>query len=100
MRHGLLRLALLAALVTWGSDVRAQALGGDSSEHLIKAGFVYNFAKLVEWPSSSVGQRKQPIVIGVLGNDPFVAVLDRVVVGKKLDGRPFIVKRLKSQDLT
>ena len=98
MRYGLLRLVLLAALTAWGNDARAQALGDDSSEHLIKAGFVYNFVKLVEWPPYVSGQKSQPIVIGVLGNNPFATTLDRVVYGKTLDGRPFVVKRLKNQE--
>jgi hypothetical protein len=70
----------------------------DSSEYLIKAGYVYNFAKLVEWPSSA-NRNGKPIVIGVLGNDEFATVLDRVVSGKKIDERPFVVKRLKNKDL-
>ena len=40
------------------------------------------------------------IVIGVLGNDPFATILDRVVDGKKLDGRSFVVKRLRSKEFT
>ena len=97
MRHGLLRLALLAAIVTGGSVARAQDLNVDSSEYLIKAGFVYNFAKLVEW-SPGAAQTDQPIVIGVLGNNAFAETLGRVVDGKNLDGRPFVVRTLRSQD--
>src|SRR5207247_10109976 len=36
-----------------------------------------------------------PIVIGIFGNDPFGAILDRIVNDKKIDGRGFAVKRLK-----
>ena len=95
MTHGLLRLALLAAVVTGGSVARAQDLSVDSSEYLIKAGFVYNFAKLVEWSPAQAGQ---PSVIGVLGNSAFAETLERVVDGKSLDGRPFVVRTLRSQD--
>jgi hypothetical protein len=86
----------------------AIALGGhaegvdssDSSEYLIKAGFIYNFAKLVEWPTTAFAQPDSPIVIGILGNDPFGATLDRIVADKKIDGRGFAVKRVKwSKDL-
>jgi hypothetical protein len=86
----------------------AIALGGhaegvdssDSSEYLIKAGFIYNFAKLVEWPPTAFAQPDSPIVIGILGNDPFGATLDRIVADKKIDGRGFAVKRVKwSKDL-
>ena len=67
----------------------------DSSEYLIKAGFIYNFAKLVEWPTASFAQPDSPIVIGILGEDPFGATLDRIVADKKINGRGFAVKRVK-----
>ena len=67
----------------------------DSSEYLIKAGFIYNFAKLVEWPTSAFPQPDSPIVIGILGDDPFGATLDRIVTDKKINGRGIAVKRLK-----
>ena len=69
----------------------------ESSEYLIKAGYIFNFARLVEWPASSAA-KGQPIVIGVLGNDAFATVLGRVVDGKKIDDRPFLVKRLKNKE--
>jgi hypothetical protein len=80
------------------ANASAQDLSSaNSSEYLIKAGYVYNFAKLVEWPVSAA-RKGQPIVIGVLGNDSFATVLDRVVDGKKIDDRPFRVKRLKNRE--
>ena len=71
-----------------------------SSEYLIKAGFIYNFAQLVQWPSTSFPQPDSPIVIGILGTDPFGGAIDRVLENKKLDGRSVVVRRLKwSKDL-
>ncbi|MGH9574243.1 MAG: YfiR family protein [Candidatus Acidiferrales bacterium] len=67
----------------------------DSSEYLIKAGFTYNFAKLMEWPSGAFAQSDSPIVIGVLGTDPFNGTLDQVLKGKQANGRAFEVKHLK-----
>src|ERR1700732_5233370 len=85
----------------------AMAVGGhaegldssESAEYLIKAGFIYNFAKLVEWPTTAFAQPDSPIVIGILGDDPFGATLDRTVADKKIEGRGFLVKRLKWSDL-
>ena len=91
-------ILLLATVAGFAANGSAQDLrSAESSEHLIKAGYIYNFAKLVEWPSS-VTRTRQPIVIGVLGNDTFAAVLDRVVDGKRIDDRPFEVKRLKNRE--
>ena len=78
-----------------GSAAGQSPEDADSSDHLIKAGYVYNFARLVAWPAAVAGNR-QAIVIGVLGNDPFATVLERVVSGKKIDDRSFEVKRLKT----
>ena len=86
-------------LLGLGADASAQDQGpSDTSEYLIEAGYIYNFAKLVEWPSSAAVQKSQQIVIGVLGNEGFASVLQRVVDGKKIDGRPFLIKRLKSRE--
>jgi hypothetical protein len=86
-----------------GMALRSHADGldsSDSSEYLIKAGFIYNFAKLVEWPTTAFAQPDSPIVIGILGDDPFGVTLDRIVADKKINGRSFAVKRLKwSKDL-
>jgi hypothetical protein len=85
-------------MVAFAATASSQSLNSDdSSEHLIKAGYVYNFAKLVEWPAS-VARKGQPIVIGVLGNDAFATVLHRVVDGKRIDDRQFVVKRLKNKE--
>lgn len=84
---------LLSAMALGG---HAEALdSSDSSEYLIKAGFIYNFAKFVEWPSTSFAQPDSPIVIGILGTDPFGGIIDRIVGDKKIGGRGFVVKRLK-----
>lgn len=74
----------------------AQTLdSSDSSEYLIKAGFIYNFAKLVGWPPNAFSQPDSPIVIGILGTDPFGSIIDRILADKKIDARRFVIKRLK-----
>jgi hypothetical protein len=91
-------ICLLSAMVLGGRAEDSDS--SDSSEYLIKAGFIYNFAKLVEWPTAAFAQPDSPIVIGILGDDPFGATLDRIVADKKINGRGFVVKRLKwSKDL-
>ena len=94
------RLGILILVVgmtlNWAAPVDAQTGdASDSSEYLIKAGFIYNFAKFVEWPSASLPQSDSPIVIGVLGTDPFGSVLDRIVQDKKIGSHGFVVRRYK-----
>jgi uncharacterized protein DUF4154 len=94
-RLGILIVALSVSL-SWAPEAFAQASdSSDSSEYLIKAGFIFNFAKFVEWPQTAFTQSDSPIVIGILGTDPFGSIIDQIVQDKKVGARGFIVKRLK-----
>lgn len=66
-----------------------------ASEYEIKAAFLYNFAKFVEWPPSSFTDSKQPFNICVLGADPFGHSLDDVVVGKTVASHPVAIARAR-----
>jgi YfiR/HmsC-like len=65
------------------------------SEFEVKAAFLYKFASFVEWPHDA---RNLPVFICVAGQDPFGGALDRVVKGKTINGREFVIRRLKSGD--
>ena len=94
-RFTILILAVSLSL-GWIGETAAQVPdASDSSEYLIKAGFIYNFAKFVEWPSTAFAQPDSPIVIGILGTDPFGTIIDKIVQDKKVGARGFVVKRLK-----
>jgi hypothetical protein len=64
-------------------------------EREIKATFLFNFAQFVEWPAASLGDPRAPLVIGVLGADPFGTVLDAVVRGEEVKGHPLSVVRYR-----
>jgi hypothetical protein len=69
-------------------------------EYLIKAAYLYHFAMFVDWPADAFTGRDSPIVIGIVGNDPFGPAIDDTVRDKRIDGRPLVVKRLDwAQDL-
>lgn len=101
-KHKILKVvavALCFALLAPARPIRAQSADPSaSSEYLIKAGFIYNFAKLMEWPAPAFSQANSPIVIGVLGADPFQGMLDDVLRGKQVNGREFVVRHLKWGD--
>ncbi len=59
------------------------------SEYHVKAAFLFNFAKFVEWPEPQKG----PFAICVLGKDPFGEALERVMEGKVVNGRPIVIRR-------
>jgi YfiR/HmsC-like len=87
-------IAILPILLA-GTMLNAQSTSG-SSEYLIKAGFIYNFANLVQWPSTSFAQADSPITIVILGEDHFGTTLDHVLEGKRVNSRSFVIKRARS----
>jgi len=100
MRVQLIKRRVRAAIAILPILLAAMALNAQntagSAEYLIKAGFIYNFANLVQWPSSSFAQADSPIVIVILGEDHFGTTLDRALEGKKVNARSFVIKRAKS----
>ena len=75
-------------------QLRAQADGPAFDEYQVKAAFLYNFAKFVEWPPGTFASSTDPIAICVVGQNPFGSTLEDMVQGKKLAGRAFVVRRL------
>jgi len=65
-------------------------------EYQVKAAFLYNFAKFVEWPALTFKTDKDPIRICVLGLDPFGTALADAVGGKTVLGRPFVLSDIAS----
>jgi hypothetical protein len=66
-----------------------------AAEYQVKAVFLFNFAQFVEWPASAFAQSQTPLVIGVLGQDPFGSYLDDTVRGEKVNNRPLTVRRYR-----
>jgi len=86
--------AIVALCVLVGILSGAQAQR--PTEYQVKAAFLFNFAKFVEWPDSVFEDARAPIVIGVIGNDPFGADLDQAVKGKIVRDRKLEVRRMPS----
>jgi uncharacterized protein DUF4154 len=80
-------LLLLPMLCATGAAPQSEEL----SEYQVKAAFVYNFAKFVEWPAEAFPDRNAPLRVCVLGENPFGQELMRVVNGKKIGGHDLIV---------
>lgn len=85
-----LLLALIGNLVT--TEVRAQS----ADEYQVKAAFIFNFAKFVDWPTDALGNAAD-LVVGVVGDDPFGGALDRLN-GNVANGRRLRIKRLRAGD--
>jgi hypothetical protein len=73
---------------------RAHAGAAEIDEYHVKAAFLFNFAKFVEWPAQAFKSADEPIGICVLGPNPFGSLLDEVVRGKVVGTRKFVVREV------
>ncbi len=65
----------------------------EPSEYQIKAAFLLNFIRFVEWPADAFKTATDPVVVGILGKDPFDGALDQTVNNKTVNGRPVVIRR-------
>lgn len=64
------------------------------TEEGIKAAFIYNFAKFVEWPATAFATPTAPVTIGFIGGSALADVFEENAKGKNANGRDFVIKRL------
>jgi hypothetical protein len=84
--------SLLAALVLICYGGQAQQ---PSRPYQVKAVFLFNFAEFTEWPADAFENTNAPLVIGILGSDPFDGFLDDTVRNETVRGRELVVKRFR-----
>ncbi|MDB6094700.1 MAG: putative transrane protein [Verrucomicrobia bacterium] len=90
---------LLLLTASWAATGAASgASAATPSEYELKAAFLFNFVRFIEWPNLGMPPASQPVVIGVLGDDPFNGALDKIVSGETINGRRLVVKRFQRKD--
>jgi hypothetical protein len=66
------------------------------SEYKVKAVYLYNFGRFVEWPANATRAKNEDFTICVLGQDPFGPALDATLAGETIDGKGVVAKRIST----
>ena len=64
-------------------------------EYALKSVFLFNFCRFIEWPDDAFSSREEPIIIGLIGDDPFRGMLEETVKGETLRGRSIRVEHYR-----
>lgn len=91
-RTGWLSLALMILCPSLGVSAQDPPT---LPEYVVKAGFIFNFAKYVEWPADAFEGPDSPIMIGIVGADPFGDRLETILKNKTIRNRRFEVQRFR-----
>ena len=96
--HMTIRLVTVIAILMVMTVVPEGHAESDSVlEYKIKAAFLYSFAKFIDWPEQAFSNSQSPIILGVLGEDPFGLILNELE-GKVAKGRSIVAYKYSSTD--
>jgi hypothetical protein len=97
--RGLLRVLLVFCLLLLHAMIPSMAAGqGDSAgEYELKAAMLYNLTRFVEWPPSAYLDPQTPILLCILGRDPFGSSLTSMVPKQSVNGRPVQIRHPQNE---
>ncbi len=84
---------MTSTVIIVGSPTKTYAENLLAKEYFLKAAFLYNFARLVDWPDNKFHSSSTPFRLCLIGDDPFDKAL-RSIRNKTIQGRPLIIRRL------
>lgn len=91
---------LAVSLMFAGLCLQARGQQAKVNEFQVKAAYLYNFGRFVEWPDENVPDKNEAFEICVLGADPFGQTLDATLARETIDGKSVAAKRIsKPQDV-
>lgn len=89
-----MRLVVAGGAALWlGGQAAAAEV---AKEYQIKAAFLYNIARYVEWPKSRFETAESPLTVGVLGTNPFGGELEQVTRGRRIGEHPIVIVPVSS----
>ena len=84
--------AIIAGGLFLSACPKALSQNEEGAEYSIKLGFLYNFTKFVEWPPDSFRDPSAPLVICMVGHDPFRQDLEAELRNRKVGDHPVEIR--------
>jgi hypothetical protein len=78
----------------WVSNAYPETKSAQYQEYEVKAAFIYNFLKFVDWPEEKMARSSNQIIIGIVGEDPFGSAVD-IFKDKTVENRNLVIKRFE-----
>lgn len=96
LMHPFQSMVAAIALTLWIAVDSTRAHAAEPLEYSVKAAYLAKFAFYVDWPPTAFASPTSPIVLCVVGEDPFGPLLDEAVNGQQVQGRSLTVRRIKT----
>ncbi len=94
------RFAAVAIAIAWAllSFPNARTQPSAPSEYEVKAAYLYNFGRFVQWPAKATAAGDDSFGICVLGEDPFGPALHATIAGETIGGKSIVVRRISKSE--
>jgi hypothetical protein len=92
-RHALIKIIVLSFSLVFAIGFKCHA---QPTEYQIKAAFIYNFARFVDWPTQAFADETSPMTVGVLGENVFGDNLQQAISGKTIKGHALQFRQFDS----
>ena len=89
---------LLGLMILWLGANAGFAADSAFTEYQVKALFLMNFTKYVDWPATAFAETNTPITIGVLGSNNFGDELQKAVAGRSVNDRSIVIRQIDNLD--
>jgi hypothetical protein len=94
-------VVLLIAVALVNVPISVEAEDEAPQDYQVKAAFLVNFPKYVDWPAEAFASANSPITVGVFGDENVAREYQNMTQGLVIDGHPVVLKRIQSEaDLT
>ncbi|MFZ0758742.1 MAG: YfiR family protein [Candidatus Sulfotelmatobacter sp.] len=92
----------MAIAIAWGllSVPVAGAQGSKPTDYQVKAAYLYNFGRFVEWPPTGTTAQTNPFTICILGEDPFGQALDATLAGETIGNQRVVPRRISTPQMS
>ncbi len=93
-------MGLLVILANWNPSCMLSAYAQQSkpNEYAVKAAYLYNFGKFVDWSATSSPAKDDSFVICILGQDPFGSSLETTLANQTVNGKTVVARRISKSD--
>jgi hypothetical protein len=92
------RMFLVICCLLFLGPARAPSQTGNDQEYRVKLAYLYNFAQFVQWPADSFSSPDAPLIICVVGVDPFQGEIGQALLGRTAGGHPMQIRKLKPDE--
>ena len=97
--RGVIRCLVLSIIaISFGAIASPALAQAPANEAQVKAAFVYNFLKFIEWPSNTFVGPQDSLIVGIIGGGTTANATARLLAGKLVSGRPIGIRRLEAGD--